>query len=231
MVQTLTQIFGKSIRKSVQWYLSKPRPFTYKDIVITVSPGVFHPGFFFSTRILLDFLDSQDLWCKNFLEVGSGSGIISICAAKKGAHVTALDISKKAVKDTLENSGRNSAKVTVVESDLFTNVPFCEFDWIVINPPYYPVNPKNEEGYAWNCGRSHQYFKKLFASIRKFTHADTKVLMILSKVCDLNTIFMIAETNGYQFEKILEKKVWADGSNYLFWIKQMNYQKDLLIPT
>jgi release factor glutamine methyltransferase len=203
MMQTLVQMFGKPIRKGVQWYLSKPRSFTYKNIFISVSPGVFHPGFFFSTRFILDFLSTQRLYHKSFLEVGSGSGIISIYAAKQNAYVTALDINKKATIDTLENSKRNNTKVTVLESDLFANVSPTQFDWIVINPPYYPINPKNEEEYAWNCGANHQYFEKLFAGLKSFTHEDTNTLMILSEVCDINTIFDIAKRHGYCFEKIL----------------------------
>jgi release factor glutamine methyltransferase len=220
MMQTLVQMFGGPIRKGVQWYLSKPRSFTYENISVRVSPGVFHPGFFFSTRFILDFLSKQKLHYKNFLEVGSGSGIISIYAARQHANVTALDINKKAVRDTRENSRRNNAQVIVFESDLFTNVPPAQFDWIVINPPYYPVNPKNEEEYAWNCGANHQYFERLFAGLKSFSHQNTNTLMILSEVCDLNTIFDIAKRHGYHFEKILEKKVWADGLNYLYWIKE-----------
>ena len=37
-------------------YLSKERSYRYKDISILVFPGVFHPGFFFSTKILLKYL-------------------------------------------------------------------------------------------------------------------------------------------------------------------------------
>ena len=220
MMQPLLQLFGKPIRKGVQWYLSKPREFRYQDIAITVAPGVFHPGFFFSTRFMLQFLEGQDLKGQNFLEVGSGSGIISIFAAKKGARVTAIDINKKAVKNTFENSGRNSVKMDIITSDLFTNVPPGPFNWIVINPPYYPVNAKTEEEYAWNCGFDHQYFQKLFSGLGHFTTLESKVLMVLSDVCDLKTIFEIAAANRFAFEKISERKVWADGQNYLFWIKQ-----------
>lgn len=218
-MQALVQFFGKPIRKGIQWYLSKPRDFTFKDISITVAPGVFHPGFFFSTRLILEFLSNQNLHGKNFVEVGSGSGIISIYASKNGATVTAIDINKKAVKNTLENSEKNNTKITVLESDLFFNVLPTLFDWIVINPPYYPVNPKSEEEYAWNCGVNHQYFENLFGSLRKFTNRSSNILMVLSDVCDLKTIFAIASSHGYQFEKILERKVWADGQNYLYWIK------------
>jgi release factor glutamine methyltransferase len=221
MRQVFVQLFGKPIRKSVAWYLSKPRGFQYQNINIIVYPGVFHPGFFFSTRFVLKFLATQDLKNQNFLEVGSGSGLISIFASKKGAKVTAIDINKKAVVNTLENGNRNNVNLDVRESDLFTNVPPIRFDWIVINPPYYPENPKDETEYAWNCGLNHQYFEVLFSNLQNFTTENSRTLIVLSDVCDLKTIFAIAKSNRFDFEKIAQKRVWADGWNYLYWIKRL----------
>lgn len=220
MMQTLVKIFGKPIRKTVQWYLSKPREYRYENISITIDEGVFHPGLFFSTRLILKFLETQNLQGKKFLELGSGSGLIAVYAAKKGAHVTAVDINRKAVRNTLENSNRNHTDVVVLESDLLDNVPPTLFDWVVLNPPYYPVDPANEEEYAWNCGVNHQYFVKLFSTLPTFISPQSHILMILSDVCDLQTIFALASANGFVFKKILERRVWADGRNYLYWIKQ-----------
>ena len=218
-MQALVRLFGKPIRKGVQWYLRKPREFNYGTIKLIVAPGVFHPGFFFSTRYILEFLNKQSLGEQRFLEVGCGSGIISILAAQKGADVTAIDINRKAVTNTIENAARNTVKVQVTTSDLFDNVLPIRFDWIVINPPYYPADAKTEEEYAWNCGLNHRYFEKLFGRLGSFVTQESKILIVLSDVCDLKTIFAIAASNRFIFEKISERKVWADGRNYLFWIK------------
>jgi release factor glutamine methyltransferase len=221
MRQTLLRFFGKPIRKGVQWYLSKPREFRFKDITVSVSPGVFHPGFFFSTRFILDFLASQNLDGKKLLDLGCGSGIISIYSQRRGASVTAVDINQKAVRNTIENSIKNEVKISAFVSDLFGSIPQTLFDWIVINPPYYPADPKTEEENAWNCGKNHEYFEKLFTGLGNYITAESKVLMILSEVCDLKTIFEIASSKSFFFEKISQKKVWADGQNYLYFIRQI----------
>ena len=127
-MQTLVRLFGTPIRKGVQWYLRKPREFNYGTIKLIVAPGVFHPGFFFSTRYVLEFLSNESLAGQRFLEVGCGSGVISILAAQKGAEVTAIDINRKAVTNTIENAARNSVKVQVITSDLFGNVLPIRFD-------------------------------------------------------------------------------------------------------
>jgi hypothetical protein len=54
--------------------------------------------------------------------------------------------------------------------------------------------------------------------MKNYTTPESQVLMVLSDVCDLGKIESIARKNRWVFDKILEKSVWADGKNYLFWI-------------
>lgn len=74
---------------------------------------------------------------ETFLEVGCGSGLVSLHAAKAGARVTAVDISPVAVDCTRRNALKNDVKVTVLQSDLFEKVQGV-FDVIAFNPPYLP---------------------------------------------------------------------------------------------
>jgi release factor glutamine methyltransferase len=217
MRKFLTAIVGLPLRLITRWYLSKTRTFRYDGMRIRVSPGVFHPGFFFSTRYLLSFLKTEQIANKSFLELGCGSAAISVYAAKQGAVVTASDINTKAVADANENARTNQVRLTAVHSDLFTNLSGA-YDWIVINPPYYPADPHEESQHAWYCGKNHQYFERLFGDLRIHTLPSTKTLMILSAVCDLKTIFNLASKHGFAFRKISERNVWADGKNFLYWI-------------
>ncbi|MGE5499022.1 MAG: hypothetical protein ACM3Q2_13155, partial [Syntrophothermus sp.] len=69
-------------------YLKRERVYSYNGISLRISQGVFHPGFFFSTKILLNYLLGFDLKDKKVLELGAGSGLISMVAASKGALAT-----------------------------------------------------------------------------------------------------------------------------------------------
>ena len=91
-----------------KWYLRKPREYTYDRISIQVLPGVFHPGLFFSTRVLLKFLSNHELGGKKILELGAGSGLIALYSSSKGAEVTATDISASAMKNIQLNASRNN---------------------------------------------------------------------------------------------------------------------------
>ncbi len=160
----------------VRWYLSRERKYRYNDISITVLPGVFHPGFFFSTNMLLEFVSRQPLPGLKVMEVGAGTGIISILASKMKADVTAIDISATAIANVRRNVQENEVSVTTIESDLFVNVPVQAFDLIIVNPPYYPGNPKNEADFAWQCGENHEYFVKFFSTISPYLSDTCRII-------------------------------------------------------
>jgi release factor glutamine methyltransferase len=74
-------------------------------------------------------------------DVGTGSGILAVCAAKyiANSRVTAIDISPSALAVAKRNAERHGVaeRITFVESDLFDKLPSeASFDYIVSNPPY-----------------------------------------------------------------------------------------------
>lgn len=84
----------------------------------------------------------------SFLEVGCGTGVISVTAALNGcASVTALDINEKAVANTAANVERHGVgdRVRVLHSDMYTALgPMERFDTIFWNVPWTYV----EDGFS-----------------------------------------------------------------------------------
>ncbi len=205
-----------------QWYLRKERSYQYKGIKIKVFTGVFHPGYFYSTKFILEFLERQSLKGKTFLELGCGSGLISIVAAKAGALVTACDLSRKAIGNCQMNATNNHVTMTIVHSDLFGSIPKQTFDWIIVNPPYYARPVQKEEELAWHCGEQFEYFEKFFAALNDYRHPPTQIIMVLTLGCDLDQIFKIARQYQFQFQLIREKKVLFDGKDFLYRVEPVN---------
>lgn len=203
------------VSKLAKIYTAKEREFSYKNIKVKVRPGVFHPGLFISTKILLDFVSDLELENKTFLELGAGSGIISILASKKGAIVYASDISSTAVENIKINAEVNNETISVFKSDLFENLQTMEFDYIVINPPYYKKDPKIEAEFAWYCGQNHEYFARLFDSLVNHINNNSKVFMILSEVCDIDVITQIGKDRKFLWELIHRKSVLGE-KNYIY---------------
>src|SRR5688572_6486521 len=133
-------------------YLSATRQYRHGNIQLEIPPDVFHPGFFTSTGFLLRHLRQMELRNVSLLDLGAGSGIIGIAAAKQGAIVTAVDINPVAVQCITTNGQRNGVALRIYESDLFDALPPGSFDVIGINPPYYRKDPASMKEHAWYCG-------------------------------------------------------------------------------
>lgn len=211
----LKQIVSHTYRPLLKRYLSSPRRYTYEDISIVVEPGVFHPAFFFSTKLLLEHLKDCDLQGKTLLELGAGSGLISVYAAKRGAMVSASDISNKAIENVQRNAELNKVDVDIYHSDLFGSIQQKTFDYIIVNPPYFKKDALAEHEYAWYCGRNGEYFEKFFSQLDKYTSTDTKVLMVLSEECDIDMIKQFAQGNNVEMEVVMAKKVYWE-MNYIY---------------
>ena len=198
-----------------KYYLSKERTYKYEDISIKVMPGVFHPGLFFSTKILLKYLRDKNLNGNTLLELGAGTGLISVFCAKKEAMVSATDINSKAIQNIKDNSSNNSVSINIIQSNLFDEIPEQKFDWIIINPPYYPKDPRNEYEQAWFCGSNFQFFIKLFDQLELYSDKSSNTIIILSEDCDIKRILKIAENKSFTFDVIIRKRKWGEW-NYLY---------------
>jgi len=199
-------------------YLSKETNYTYNGITVTVFPGVFHPGFFFSTKLLLKYLEDIDVKKKYILELGAGTGLISIFTANKGGYVTASDISLTAVYNIEKNVKMTNANVEVVHSDLFDDIPHRRYDYIIINPPYYKKTTSSEKELAWFGGDDFQYFRKLFSQLGNNYYENTNVIMVLSDETDLDMISSIAKEFNFAMNELFRKKTWGE-NHYIFSLK------------
>jgi release factor glutamine methyltransferase len=200
-------------------YLSKTRVYKYDGIRLEIPPEVFHPGFFFSTRLLLNHIKGLSLKNKTVLEPGCGSGLISLYAAKKGAAVTATDINPVAIEFIRKNSDQNGVSLTVIQSDLFKNIPGERFDIIAINPPYYKRKPVTAKDYAWFCGENGEYFEALFKGLTNYIHNSSEVYMVLFEGCDKEMIKNHASAKGFTLILLQTHKNFLE-KNFIYKIEK-----------
>ncbi|MBQ8879474.1 MAG: 50S ribosomal protein L11 methyltransferase [Clostridia bacterium] len=108
------------------------------EITVRMDPGMaFGTGTHETTRLVMRLMQELSLTDKRVLDVGTGSGILSICASKLGAKkCNAYDIDPVAVKVARENVREDGcSNVTVEVSDLLKNVDLSEgkYDFCVAN--------------------------------------------------------------------------------------------------
>lgn len=103
-----------------------------------VTPDVLIPRHDTETLVLEALKRAPD--AVSVLDVGTGSGCIAVALAQKlpAAHVTAVDISAKALVVARRNAVKNSVAIEFLEGSLCGPVAGRAFDLIVSNPPYIP---------------------------------------------------------------------------------------------
>ena len=87
-----------------------------------------------SVETLLKIIKNNKI--NNMLEIGCGTGIVSISVdLETKIDVTAVDISKRAIENSIINKEKLGSGIKIMKSDLFSNVK-KSFDLIYSNPPY-----------------------------------------------------------------------------------------------
>lgn len=101
---------------------------------IVVSPRLaFGSGHHETTRSMLEYILETDIEGKSVLDMGSGTGVLGILAAKRGAEsVTSIDIDDWAVANTKENAELNSVEIEAELGDA-TKLNGRRFDIIMAN--------------------------------------------------------------------------------------------------
>ena len=109
------------------------------DVVITIWPGMaFGTGLHATTRACLKFLDwiTKDYNATTMLDIGTGSGVLAIAAAKLGCEkVDAFDHDAGAVNVAEQNCRENRVdqRINVFEADVRTFRPDQRYDIVAAN--------------------------------------------------------------------------------------------------
>jgi release factor glutamine methyltransferase len=132
----------KSARKYVQWWclknaLRQTKDVTVQGITVSCRKEVFCPDPEMTHLPIQMMQMMPDLSGKRVLDLGTGTGILSLYAASKGAEeVVAVDIDQHALANARENVTRHGMQhvISVRESDMFDAVS-GKFDLIIANLP------------------------------------------------------------------------------------------------
>ncbi|KAF0137480.1 MAG: methylase of polypeptide chain release factors-like protein [Rhodospirillaceae bacterium] len=178
---------------------------------ILVLPDVWSPAYDWSSRFHVAHL--PDVRGRACLEIGCGTGIISVFTARTGAsRVVAVDINAEAIRNTCLNFKRfNVANGEARLSNAFANVQGM-FDVIIWNAPYHGSRPADTLERACTDENYHDV-RVFFQKVSDHLQPDGMVIFGFSESGDIPLIETLIAENGFRARHTVS--AWQEGCNFV----------------
>jgi HemK-related putative methylase len=162
-----------------------------------LNPVVFRSGELFARTIAAETITPPGRYQARALDMGTGSGICAIFAARQGYRVTAVDLNPEAVRCARINVmlNRLEDKIEVLEGDLFAPVEGQNFQLIFFNPPFYRGEPKTPFDMAW---RATDVFERFAAGLDSALAPEGRALILLSTDGDGEGMLTALAQSGFR---------------------------------
>lgn len=167
-----------------RWHTARAHSRVVHGMPLLVAPGVFDPVLTKVGAWLAGEAGQLVRPGERWLEVGTGTGVVSLAMARAGAEVVAVDIDPAAVANARFNSALNGLAVDVREGDLFDPVAReprlahgRAFHGVVANLPFWPGTGKGlPVGHAFGAGEDYALLRKF--SAEALNHAPTAYVVL-----------------------------------------------------
>jgi HemK-related putative methylase len=195
-------------RQSELWAASCAHKDTYFERVgnfdIYLHPSVLSPKYFPETVWFGENLPPI-VQGKSFLEVGLGSGLVSLYLAASGSSVAGVDINSKAVEITKKNFEANGQIGHFVVSDVFENVT-KKYDFIFWNHPWAWDGSQQAEDERLEMFLDEGYatLKRFISQAKNHLVEGGSVLLGTVPYANLSAIEEICAACGYTQEIVRE---------------------------
>ena len=142
-------------------------------------------GAFFASVIAAEKLGAGG----DVLDLGTGSGICAVFAARQARRVVAVDINRMAVRCATLNARLNQVeeRIDCRHGDLFEPVAGERFDAVFFNPPFIAGQPANAQDHAW---RSMDLAARFSAGLRTHLAPGGRAYLLLSTFGDACASFV-----------------------------------------
>jgi HemK-related putative methylase len=196
------QIFGLRYRRLTIEYID--------DTALIVLPEVFNPVLFRTGEYLARAIQATPTLNGDkhqqplVLDLGCGSGVGAVFAARCGAHVIAVDLNPEAVRCTQLNALLNhfEDKIETRHGDLFEPVKGQHFDLVLFNPPFYLGQPKDNLDMAW---RGKKIFERFADGLKNHLKPSGCALVVLSTDGESQAAVAELNENGFMINPTLQR--------------------------
>lgn len=145
----------------------------YESVKITGCPGVYYPA---EDSYMLARIVERKAFGR-VLDVGTGTGIQGIVAAKAGCETCFSDISENALQCAEMNARLNGVHGRFFRSDLFSSVE-GRFNTIIFNPPYLESGKEIRHTDLDGGVLGREIIDRFLSSVKEFLLPDNIVLVV-----------------------------------------------------
>lgn len=130
--------------------------------------------------LMLEVLSKFDLRGSKVLDLGTGSGILGLYCAKRGAHLTVTDIHSTILDGVSSAAKKLGVELKMIKSDMFLAVE-GKYNLVLFNPPYLPsigFNDNTTDG--GHQGR--RFINKFFEGLEVHLERGGSALILVSSL-------------------------------------------------
>lgn len=172
-------------------------------VVVESSPTVYRPAE--DSYLLLSAVDIAPE--ERFLEVGTGTGLVAIHAARAARLAVATDANPDAVRLARRNAAANRVPLIVVRCDLMAPIR-GPFDVVAFNPPYLPGWPMDELDRAWSGGaEGSEAAVRFLADLPRILAPEGRGYLVLSRA---NRTARNAAARSFEVRLVAGKDLWSE---------------------
>lgn len=176
------------------------------DHRILVLPDVFNPVLFKSGAFLAETLTADVIPSgARVLDMGTGTGIGAIAAARLTDRIVAVDVNPEPVRCARINALLNGSeeRIDVRHGNLFEPLGHDErFDVVLFNPPYFRGEPADSYDHAW---RSVDVVERFAAGLKHHLAGNGCACVVLSSDGESRAFLEAFRRNGYRVELLAER--------------------------
>ena len=179
---------------------------------ILVLSEVFNPKLFWSGEFLAESLLADPTLVpvgSTVLDMGTGSGVGAVFAARRARRVLGVDVNPRAVRAARINALIHGVedRVDVREGDLFEPVGAERFDRILFNPPFFRGKPRDTFERAFF---SSDVVERFSEKLRDHLSPSGQCLLVLSSSGDERELLRTFEAHAFSVEIAARRDVRAE---------------------